>query len=348
MRAIILAGGKGTRLRPLTVYTPKPIVPFLNRPFLLFQLDLLRAAGVKNITLSLNYQPDKIRQLLGTGAEFDVEIDFVTEPSPMGTAGAYKYASETRREPTVVVNGDILTNVELSKVIGFHRKNKAKATIVLTPVEDPGAFGLVETDDSGHILGFLEKPTPELIAEKGINTINAGIYILEPDVLDLIPEGESSSFEYEVFPELLARNLPFYGFILKKHYWRDIGSAKSYLEGHLDYLKGEITGIDIEPPVDADISDSAQVSENSIIADGTVIKADAEVVDSVIGPGVHIGEHATIRESVVWGHARIRSGAEVVGAVLGKGCHLGRNVRVGEGTVLGDKTSLTDYSRVSA
>ncbi len=212
MQALILAGGKGTRLRPLTVYTPKPIVPVLNRPFLLYQIEILRRAGVKDITLSLNYQPDKIEQQLGDGANYGVNLRYITEPSPMGTGGAYKYAAAAIRETTVVFNGDVLTDLDVSEVIGFHQQKKADATIVLTPVENPSAYGLVETEKDGQVRRFLEKPKPEELADLTTNNINAGIYILEPGVLDLIPEGENTSFEYNVFPDLLKLQKAFFAF----------------------------------------------------------------------------------------------------------------------------------------
>ena len=202
MQALILAGGKGTRLRPLTVYTPKPIVPICNRPFLLYQIDTLKRAGITDITLSLSYQPHKIEQQLGDGSDFGVNLKYTVEPQPMGTAGAYKYAEDLIREPTVVFNGDILTDLDLKAVIREHNERRATATIVLTPVENPSAYGLVETETDGRVRRFLEKPKPDEIT---VNTINAGTYILEPRVLDYIPVGENHSFEYGLFPSLLMR-----------------------------------------------------------------------------------------------------------------------------------------------
>src|SRR5690348_5793224 len=197
MQALILAGGKGTRLRPLTVYTPKPIVPICNRPFLLYQIDTLRRAGVTDITLSLSYQPEKIEHQLSDGSEFGVKLKYMVEPQPMGTAGAYKFAEDLIREPTVVFNGDILTDLDLKTVIRQHKERGALATIVLAPVENPSAYGLVETEPNGRVRRFLEKPKTDEIT---VNTINAGTYILEPEVLDLIPKGENHSFEYGLFP----------------------------------------------------------------------------------------------------------------------------------------------------
>ena len=183
MQALILAGGKGTRLRPLTVYTPKPIVPLVNRPFLLYQIEVLRKAGITDITLSLSYQPDKIEHLLGSGSEFGVSLRYVTEPTPMGTGGAYKFASNAIRETTLVFNGDILTDLDIGKVIEFHTSRSATATITLVPVEDPARYGLIKIDQDKKVKRFVEKPQPDELAELKINTINAGIYILEPEIL---------------------------------------------------------------------------------------------------------------------------------------------------------------------
>ena len=151
MQALILAGGKGTRLRPLTVYTPKPIVPVVNRPFLLYQIDILRAAGVVDITLSLSYQPDKIEHLLGNGSDYGVNLQYLTEPTPLGTGGAYKFAADSLRETTIVLNGDILTNLDIAKVIDFHREKSAAATLTLVPVKDVSRYGVCETNADGSI-----------------------------------------------------------------------------------------------------------------------------------------------------------------------------------------------------
>ena len=268
MQALILAGGKGTRLRPLTLYTPKPIVPVVNRPFLLYQIELLRRAGVTDIILSLNYQPTKIENLLGDGAEYGVNLRYVTEPAPMGTAGAYKYAAAEIRETTIVFNGDVLTDVSIARVVEFHRTRKADATIVLTPVENPSAYGLVETGDAARVSRFREKPKPEELAELTTNNINAGIYILEPGVLDLIPAGENYSFEYGVFPELLKREKSFFAYVLGQNYWRDIGTPTSYLEAHHDFLAGRIKNFTIEKNEKSDIATAAQVDEKSIVGAG--------------------------------------------------------------------------------
>src|SRR5688500_2581763 len=178
MKAILLAGGKGTRLRPLTIHTPKPIVPIFDRPFLHYQLDLLKQVPeIDEVILSLNYQPRRIEEMFGDGGESGLGIKYVVEPAPLGTAGAVRYAGESLRESVVVFNGDVLTQLNLAEVIAVHRERKAKATIVLTRVDNPSAYGLVETDPQGNISRFLEKPKPEEIPG---NTINAGIDVLDP------------------------------------------------------------------------------------------------------------------------------------------------------------------------
>lgn len=346
MQALILAGGKGTRLRPLTVYTPKPIVPVLNRSFLLYQLEILRRAGIREIILSLNYQPDKISQILGDGKDFGVNLRYVTEPQPMGTAGAYKFAASEICETTVVFNGDILTDLDVSEVIRQHRQRGAEASIVLTPVENPAAYGLVETDADEKVLRFREKPKPEELATLTTRNINAGIYVLEPAVLDIIPEGENYSFEYNLFPELLNRRKNFFAFVMRENYWRDIGTPQSYLEAHLDFLAEKIKGFTFEKTKNFDVATMASIDATSIIGEDCVVKSNARIVNSVLGPGVHVEEKAVIENSVVWAHTRVSTASQIKNAVIGRSCYIGKNSVVSDGAVLGDKSSLTDYTKI--
>jgi NDP-sugar pyrophosphorylase family protein len=346
MQALILAGGKGTRLRPLTVYTPKPVVPVVNRPLLLYQIEILKRAGITDITLSLSYQPDKIEHLIGSGTEHGVKIRYVTEPNPMGTAGAYRYAAGSSNETTVVFNGDILTDLDVAALVEFHRSNNAVATLTLAPVADPSRYGLVPIDKSGRITAFLEKPSGEDRSQFKVNTINAGVYILEPQVMDMIPKDVNRSFEYEVFPAILEQKLPFFGYVMTDSYWLDIGTPESYLEAHHELLGGRIAAF--ESPTDdrTDVATRADVDKTSVIGEGCVVKPGAKIVNSVLGAGVHVEEKAVVENSVVWPHTRIASAAEISNAIVGRSCHIGRNTVVGRGSVLGDKTSLTDYTRV--
>lgn len=346
MQALILAGGKGTRLRPLTVYTPKPVVPVMNRPFLLYQIEILAKAGVTDVVLSLSYQPDKIEDLLGDGSDYGVRLTYVTEPSPMGTGGAYRFAADHLTETTIVLNGDILTDLDIAKLIGFHRKNTSSATLALKQVADPSAYGLVETDGQSRIVRFLEKPRSEDARKINVNTINAGIYVLEPSILDLIPAGETRSFEYDVFPAILEKKLPFLGFSMDETYWRDLGNPESYLQAHHDFFSGRISGSSIDRTAPFDRATAASVDKLSVIGAGCVIKPGARIVRSTLGPGVHVDEKAVIEDSVIWGHVRVSAAAEIKNAVIGRSCFIGRNATVTGGTVLGDKASIPDYSHV--
>ena len=333
-------------MRPLTVYTPKPVVPVLNRPFLLYQIDLLRNAGITDITLSLSYQPDKIEHVVGSGSEFGVNLRYVTEPSPMGTGGAYRFAADNLSETTIVFNGDILTNLDIRKVIDLHKSKNAAATITLAAVDDPSRYGVVQTGSDGDVRRFLEKPKAEELAEIGINTINAGIYILEPSILELIVKDTNRSFEYDIFPDILKRELPFFAYVMDEEYWLDIGTPPSYLKAHHDLLGGKIEGFETAAPGSSDVATSAEIDKFSVLGDGCTVKPGARIVNSVIGAGVNVEEKAVIENSVVWSHTRISSFASVRDSIIGRSCHIGRNAVVGAGSVLGDKTTLTDYTQV--
>src|SRR5205809_142009 len=233
MKAILLAGGKGTRLRPLTIHTPKPIVPIFERPFLHYQLDLLKQVPeIDEVILSLNYQPRRIEEMFGDGGDSGIAIKYVVEPAPLGTGGAIRYAGESLRESVVVFNGDVLTEVDLGAVIALHRERKAKATIVLTPVENPSAYGLVETDAAGNIKRFLEKPKADEIT---CDTINAGIYVLEPDTFERIPKDQPWSIERSFFPSLIERGETFVAYIYDGS-WIDIVTPAKYLQVHRDNM----------------------------------------------------------------------------------------------------------------
>src|SRR5690348_13057593 len=235
MKAIMLAGGKGTRLRPLTIHTPKPIVPIFERPFLHYQLDLLKKVPeIDEVVLSLNYQPRRIEEIFGDGSDTGLSIRYVVEPVPLGTGGAVRYAGEALRESVVVFNGDVMTQVDLAAVIRLHRERRAKATIVLTPVENPSAYGLVETDADGNIRRFLEKPKADEIT---CDTINAGIYILEPDTFDRIPKETAWSIERSFFPSLIERGETFVAYVYRG-YWIDIGTPAKYLQVHRYIMDG--------------------------------------------------------------------------------------------------------------
>ena len=338
MQALILAGGEGTRLRPLTLYTPKPVVPIANRPFLHYQLEMLNKAGVRETILSLSYKPEKIADIFGDGSNLGLSLSYMVEESPLGTAGAFKHSEKAIRDTTIVLNGDVLTDIDLSAVVRLHKEKKATATIVLVPVENPCAYGLVETDADGRIVRFLEKPKPEEIT---CNTINAGLYVLEPEVLKYIPPNINHSFEYGLFPKLLLEGEPFYSFA-GCEYWLDIGTPARYLQANLDVLAGRLS---YKPERMVSDKWTAEIDRLSLIAPSVVLNGSVKIENSVIGPNCTISEGASIKNSVLPADARVGSNAKIEGAVLGRGCYIGSSSVIGPGAILGDGSSLTEFSR---
>lgn len=340
MQAVILAGGMGTRLRPLTLNTPKPIVPIGNQPFLLRQINALKKAGISEIILSLNYQPTAIQEVLGDGSDFDVNLKYVIEPVPLGTAGAYKFAGKYLDTTAIVLNGDILTDINLQSVIKNHEKNNAAASIVLTKVENPSAYGLVETDNNHKVLRFLEKPKPDEIEKLYINTINAGIYILEPRILEMIPESEKYSFENQLFPGLLERKEKLYSYTAQDDYWIDIGTHQRYLQAHYDLMKDKVKIFQLEKNESYKAADSAKIDDKSCLAKGCTIGSDAKIINSVLGENVIVESGAVIENSVIWKETKIGSEAKISGSIVGFDCSVGKNVSIADLSVLGDKTIL--------
>ena len=342
MKGLILAGGKGTRLRPLTINTPKPVVPVANSPFLLYQIDLMRSAGITEIILSLSYQPRKIEDLLKDGSDYGVWIRYAVEGTPLGTGGAFKNAEDHIDSTSLVFNGDVLTSIDLAAVVAHHRATGAVATIVLTPVENPSAYGLVETSPDGWIQRFIEKPGPDEIT---CNTINAGIYVLEPSVLKYMPKGVPYSFERGLFPTLLEHKEPVMSFVFDK-YWIDIGTPQKYLEVHHDILSQKF----MSPRVAKSALDRSSllagtfVDEKSIVAQDVTIRAGVRIENSVIGKNCKIDEGTHIVDSVIWSGNTIDADARIASSLIGKGCYIGRSARLRPGVVLGDKTVVTDFS----
>ncbi|MEX2223519.1 MAG: nucleotidyltransferase family protein, partial [Candidatus Rokuibacteriota bacterium] len=234
--AVILAGGQGTRLRPLTLATPKPVVPLLNVPFIAYQLALLRQHGVTDVVLSCSYMVDEIRHIMGDGAAHGVRLRYAVETEPLGTAGGVRNAVDLVRGLVMVLNGDILADLDLSAMRRFHAERRARATLYLTRVADPTLYGLVELETDGRIRSFVEKPSREGVTA---DTINAGVYLLDRDVITAIPTGRAVSIERETFPGLLRDGVPFFGWV-STSYWLDIGSPAKYRQGQLDLLAGKV------------------------------------------------------------------------------------------------------------
>jgi NDP-sugar pyrophosphorylase family protein len=355
MKAILLAGGQGSRLRPLTLNTPKPIVPIFDRPFLRYQIELLKQVPeIDEIILSLNYQPRRIEEVFADGADLGVTIRYVVEPQPLGTGGAIKFAAGAHAAgPVVVFNGDVLTSVDLAGVIALHRERQAHATIVLTPVDDPACYGLVETDTDQNVQAFLEKPSPDQIHTLTCDTINAGIYVIEGETLNRIPADTNYSIERAYFPSLVEGREPFVAYTYRG-YWIDIGTREKYQQVHHDIMSGRfpappfegLAGQAVVSP-DARIDPDVTIVGPCFIDAGAVIKAGAHIgANSVIGAHCHIGEDAEINGAILWPHTWVDRHARLGAIVAGRHCQFGRNVEVGGAALVGDKTIITDYSRL--
>jgi NDP-sugar pyrophosphorylase family protein len=350
MKALLLVGGKGTRLRPLTIHAPKSILPIFNRPFLNYQLDLIKQVPeIDEVILSLNYQPKRIEEVFGDGRDVGIRMRYVVEPTPLGTAGGVRYASEGVDDTLVVFNGDVLTQIDLAGIVALHRERKAKATIVLTPVDNPSAYGLVETDMAGNILRFLEKPKPDEIT---CNTINAGIYVLEPSTFDRIPKDVAWSIERSFFPSFIERGETFIAAVYRD-YWIDIGTPEKYVQVHRDIMDGRYTA----PPFNGQpglawVSPEAQVENGArlegplFIDAGCVVKAGARIGPyTVLGEQCRVDEDANVSGAVVWPRSHIGREAEVRDVIIGRGCRIGGNASILRG-VIGDNTEIAEYSRL--
>lgn len=320
LKAVILVGGEGTRLRPLTNVLPKSMLPVLNRPFLEHTIDYLASYGIKDIILTLSYMPEVIQGYFGDGTNFGVKLTYALEDQPLGTAGAVKNAERFLDGSFVVLNGDIYTDLNLSDMMAFHRRRKAKATIALTWAEDPSAFGVVETDSQQRILRFIEKPAP---GQTTSHWINAGIYVLEPEVLKYVPANRHFMFEKGLFPLLIERGEPVYGYRFSGQ-WLDMGTPDKYRCLNCDLLLAEGKGIPGGPNSDGCyIAEDASVHPTANIAGPAVIASRCRIGQGVhlkgpvvLGPGCHIGDGVTLEASVLWQGVRVGSGAVLKGCIV--------------------------------
>ncbi len=348
--AIILVGGEGTRLRPLTLDLPKPVVPVLDRPFLKFQLDLLRRAGIEDIVLCVAFRPEGIRGILGDGSTDGVRLTYVLEETPLGTGGAVKNAEGALGDRVVVMNGDVLADMDLPAILRLHEETKAAATIVLHPVDNPSAYGLVETEDDGRVRRFLEKPKPEEITT---NRINAGLYVLDTRTLSIMPKGVPYSIERGYFPTLIASGERVQAHV-HEGYWIDIGTHQKYLQVHLDLLSRRFPHeIQATPRgtgfvhASATVDPSAVLEGNFYVGPGCRIGADAHILDGAALIANVTVDGATVRRSVLWEGCAVGSGSTVDGALLARNVRVGRNAQVLAGAALGDGTVVSDHSRTS-
>ena len=348
MKAVILAGGEGTRLRPLTLSTPKPVAPVVDRPFLRHQLDLLSRAGIREVVFSVAYRPERVEAVFGDGRSLGMHIRYAVEDSPLGTGGAVRNALDLLDERTVVLNGDVLTDVDLATIVRRHEQEAASATILLTPVPDPAAYGLVETDAAGRVLRFLEKPRPEQITT---NQVNAGIYVLESATLALMPPGVNVSIERFFFPALLERGHKVLG-PLHRGYWIDIGTPEKYLQVHRDILNRRFpVPLHGEPRADGFVHPQARVADEALldghfyVGPGCDVAAGARIgPDAVLVADVRVEPGAYVRDSVLWRGVRVGPDSHVEGCLIGPAVRLGRSSVLRNAT-LGEGSLVSDYSR---
>jgi mannose-1-phosphate guanylyltransferase len=329
VQALILAGGEGTRLRPLTSTIPKPVVPLVDRPFIAFMLAWLRGHGVDDVVLSCGHMASGVRNVLGDGEAFGVRLRYVEEPRPLGTGGALKLAEPLLDERFLMLNGDVLTDIDLGAQIAQHERTGGVATLALVPVEDPSNYGLVRTAGDGAVTAFVEKPAPDQI---DTNRISAGAYVLERSVLDLLADGEPASIERDVFPRLVGAGL--YGY-LAEGYWLDIGTPERYLAGTFDLLEGTVRS-----PVADRMGDGFTVVDASVQSAGRIIPAALVEAGCRIGKGARIGGRVVLERDVTVGagttieRAVVLQGAEIGANCTLHGCIVGGGVRIGDGCVI--------------
>ncbi len=352
MQAVILVGGEGTRLRPLTSSVPKTVVPLVDRPLIVYMLQWLRRHGVDDVIMSCGFLATGVREVLGDGSQLNIRLRFVEEPEPRGTAGALKFAEELLDDRFLMLNGDVLTDLDLSAQIAQHEATGATGTLALVPVPDPSSYGLVRLRADQSVEEFLEKPSPD--AELDTNLISAGAYVLERSVLDLIPPDEKVSIERRVWPRLVDDGL--YGFVDDSAYWIDIGTPARYLQVTFDILEGKVRTdvaerlgdefLDVDPSAEvagrvvppavveraARIAAGANVGGLAVLAEGVSIGAGSTVQRSVVLRGASIGEECVLRDCIVCPGALIGDRTQVTdGAMIGEGVSIGADNVVSRG-----------------
>jgi mannose-1-phosphate guanylyltransferase len=341
MQAVILVGGEGTRLRPLTSTVPKPVVPLVDRPFIAFMLEWLRRHGVDDVVMSCGFLATAVRNVLGDGSQYGLRLRFIEEPEPRGTAGALKYAEDLLDDRFLMLNGDVLTDIDLAAQIAQHEATRATATLALVPVDDPTAYGLVRLHDDHAVKEFVEKPSADQIDTK---LISAGAYVLERSILDLIAPDRNVSIEREVWPQLVGDGL--YGFPADA-YWLDIGTPERYLQGTFDILEGNVaTGVAERLGAGyIAVSDRVEVEGRivppALVDRGCTIAAGAHVGSLVVlGEGVTVGEGTSIERSVVLNGAEIGRNCVLRDCIVAAGVRIGESSTVSGGAVLGEGVTV--------
>jgi mannose-1-phosphate guanylyltransferase len=364
-QAVILVGGEGTRLRPVTSRVPKPVAPVVERPFVAYILENLARHGVRRAIFSTGFLAGAIETVIGDGAAYGLEVEYAVEDEPLGTAGAVANCDRLLEDGGFyVLNGDVLSDVDLGALAATHVEKGGMGTIFLTPVEDPRRYGLVELRDDGSVESFVEKPGEW----EGTALINAGVYVLEPEVLEMIPRGRLFSIERGVFPKLASAG-SLYGYV-DHGYWRDIGTPDSYLQAHFDILERQVDtsageqlgeqylyvsptaevapGARVVPPCyvgdGARVGAGARVGPLAVLGAGAAVGEGATVAEAVVQAGVVIGAHAQVEGSILVQGASIGAGSQLSSAVLGEGCVVGSGNRLAGGICVYPDTELPDNS----
>ncbi len=346
-----MAGGEGTRLRPLTSNAPKPLLPLVNRPMMEHIVGLLARHGIDDIVVTVAFMANAIRDYFGDGSEFGVKMTYATEESPLGTAGSVRNAMEHLTERFVVISGDVLTDIDLGAIVDFHERNDALATIGLAHVDNPLEFGIVITREDGSIERFLEKPTWGQVFS---DTINTGIFVLEPEIFDYIEPDRPVDFSGEVFPQLLKDRKPLFGAIAEG-YWEDVGTLEAYVRAHKDILDGKVTveipGFEIRPGVwvgeSADVHPEAAIAGPAVIGDNCRVEPGATIGEyTVLGSNVRVRDDAFLERTVINDNAYLGEGLRLRGTVVGRSCDLRAGVRTEEGVVIGDECFLGEEAQL--
>jgi len=336
IKAVIMAGGFGTRLRPLTLNVPKPMVAVGNSPIMLHIVDLLKQYGIRDLISLLYYQPEYVSNYFGDGSDFGINMSYVSAVADYGTAGSVKNASDYLDDTFVIISGDVVTDFDLGKAIEFHRSKKSKATLILTKVDNPLQYGIVIRNSEGQIENFLEKPTWGQVFS---DTINTGIYILEPEVLELIPKEEEFDFGKDLFPLMLKEDIPLYGYV-SKGYWKDVGNLYEYQNVQLDILYKK-TNLKIKSSNKNEISESAKIM-NSILGDNVKIGENVNISNSIIGDNSIIKAHSNVYNSTIWNDCIIGKYSDLTDDVICSNVTIGDNVTLQENVYISDNCQIGD------
>ena len=347
-----MAGGEGTRLRPLTSNQPKPMMPVANRPMMEHVVELLKSHGFHEIVVTVAFQANAIRTYFGDGSEFGVRMVYATEENPLGTAGSVRNAMDELTEPFLVISGDVVTDIDLRAIVDFHAEKKALATIGLKSMDNPLEFGIVITREDGSIERFLEKPTWGQVFS---DTINTGIYVLQPEIFDYIQPDKPVDFSSDVFPRLLDDGLPVYGYVADG-YWEDVGTLDAYIKVHQDVLDAQVAleipgfrmGEGIWLGEGSEIDPAAVVDGPAIIGDYCRVESGARLAEyTVLGSNVRVGADSFVERSVVHDNVYLGGGVRLRGAVVGRSSDLRRGARLEEGVVLGDECFVGDHAVIN-